>query len=108
MIEKNKSDDIVSGVLLDEHYSLTLTEFCNACKVETRWVVELIEEGILQISNQELVAETNDNWRFTGVCLHRARKVKRLQQDLGINIAGAALVLDLIDENERLRMRLGR
>jgi len=108
MTQKNKSDDILSGVLLDEQYSLTLVEFCNACNVETQWVIELVEEGVVQTANQQPFAKINDDWRFTGVCLNRARKVKRLQRDLGINLAGAALVLDLIDENERLRTRLSR
>ncbi|MEE9157003.1 MAG: chaperone modulator CbpM, partial [Gammaproteobacteria bacterium] len=30
----------------------------------------------------------------------------RLQQDLGINLAGAALALDLLDELRKLRTRL--
>jgi len=93
--------EIITGQLLDEQYSLTITELCGACQVQIQWIVELVDEGILEPSG--LVAE---QWRFPGDSLQLARTVRRLQQDLEINIAGAALVLDLLDENTSLRARL--
>jgi chaperone modulatory protein CbpM len=42
------------------------------------------------------------------VSLRRIRCAERLEEDLGVNSAGAALVLDLLEELERLRTRLGR
>jgi chaperone modulatory protein CbpM len=38
--------------------------------------------------------------------MRRARVASRLQGDLGINLAGVALALQLLDEIEELRERL--
>ncbi len=93
--------DILTGMVLDEEISLTLDELSRACMVQTEWIVELVEEAILDPTGRDIA-----HWHFSGPCLHRTRTVRRLQQDLGINIAGAALVLDLMEEIESLRTRL--
>jgi len=103
MAHDDMTNEILIGLVLDEESLLTITEICSACQVQTEWVVELVDEGIL-----EPTGETSEHWNFSGISLQRARKVKRLQQDLGLNTAGAALVLELIDENERLRAQLCR
>lgn len=92
---------ILTGLLLDERSSLTLGELSRACRVHAEWIVELVDEGILQPSGTDLI-----HWRFTGSCLQRIRTVRHLQQDLGVNIAGAALALDLLDEIDTLRARI--
>jgi len=97
------SKDIVTGLLLDEMHTLTLEELCQACREQTDWIVELVDEGILEPSGRQV-----QSWRFTAISLQRARTVRRLQQDLGVNLAGAALVLDLMDELDKLRARLHR
>jgi chaperone modulatory protein CbpM len=93
--------DILTGLLLDEECSLTLGELSCACGVHAEWVVELVGEGIL-----EPIGRDAAHWRFSGPSLHRARTVRRLQRDLGVNLAGAALALDLMDEIESLRAHL--
>ena len=45
-------------------------------------------------------------WRFTGLHLRHARVAIRLQRDLGVNAAGAALALQLMDELDTVRARL--
>ncbi|MGD8909157.1 MAG: chaperone modulator CbpM [Chromatiales bacterium] len=94
---------ILSGRVLDEMISLSLDELCRACRVRSDWVLELVDEGILEPQRRE-----HGTWRFAGTSLRRVQIVWRLQHDLGINLAGAALALDLIDEIEGLRARLGR
>lgn len=69
--------------------------------METDWLITLVEEGILVPSEPEPA-----RWRFTGVHLRRARRVLRLQRDLNVNLAGAALALELLEELETLRARL--
>ena len=65
--------------------------------------MELVEEGVLTPEG-----EAPGQWRFTGLHLHRARVAARLQRDLGVNLAGAALALELLEEMEVLRARLRR
>ena len=82
--------DILTGLLLDDEVSLSLGE-----------LIELVDEGILEPHGPDAA-----HWRFSGPSLVRALRTRRLQQDLGINLAGAALVLDLLDEIENLHARL--
>jgi len=64
-------------------------------------VMALVEEGLVAPSGAAPA-----EWRFTGVHMHRARVAVRLQKDLGVNIAGAALALQLLEELDSLRARL--
>ncbi len=55
-----------------------------------------------------ITQQQQTQWRFSGSALQRARTAMRLQRDLGINLAGVALAMDLLDEIEELRGRLRR
>ena len=93
----------LTGNLLDERAELSLKEISRACSSSTEWVIELVSEGVL-----EPVGREQEQWRFSGTSLLRARAATRLQHDLDINVAGVALALDLIEEIETLRTRLYR
>ncbi|MCB1876368.1 MAG: MerR family transcriptional regulator [Chromatiales bacterium] len=89
------------GEILEEQVELTLGELCRACQVPAERVVELVEEGIVDPSGPNPA-----RWRFRGMSVQRVRCALRLEQDLGVNVAGAALALDLMEELERMRIRL--
>ncbi len=93
----------LTGVVLDERVEISLVELCDACSASVDWIVELVEEGVLRPGGQE-----QTRWRFSGACLLKARTATRLHHDLQINIAGVALALDLLAENEAMRRRLQR
>lgn len=94
---------LLTGCILEEEEPLTLGELCRACEVPAEHIIALVEEGIL-----DPVGPEAGRWRFTGPSLQRARMAMRLQHDLGVNVAGVALVLDLIEEVEKLRSQLTR
>ena len=94
--------DPLSGIVLDEHVTLTLREVCEICGFEEPAVVEMVREGIA-----EPVSYETSHWEFSGVAVTRLRVAWRLQRDLHINLAGAALALELLEEIERLRMMRG-
>lgn len=87
---------------LDESAILSLSELCHACSAHAEWVVELVEEGVIEPEG----GPEPSGWRFYGTSLRRARVARRLQSDLGINLNGAAVVLELLEEIEVLRLRL--
>jgi len=91
--------------IIDEQNALTLTELSHACSVQSGYIIELVDEGLI---TPQIMAEEHEPhcWRFTGAQMRRARMALRLQSDLGINLAGVALALQLLDEIETLRMRL--
>ena len=91
----------LAGVILDEQAPLTLADLTRACAVHAELIVELVEEGVLAPIGRE-----PHRWRFTGAHMRRARMALRLQRDLGVNLAGAALALQLLDEVEALHARL--
>jgi len=94
---------LLTGVIVEESAELSLQELGRACASSTEWLIELVEEGVL-----EPVGERQSRWRFTGASLKRARTARRLHQDLNINLAGVALALELIEEIESMRERLRR
>lgn len=95
--------NVPDGVVVDVHSEFSLAELCRVCDVSAEWIVELVDEGIL-----EPVDLSSRSWHFSGISMLRAYKVQRLQRDLGVNLAGAALAVELLDEIERLRRRLRR
>lgn len=94
---------ILNGVLIDEHVRMSLGEVCRACSIHAEWVIELVEEGVLEPSGP-----SPEQWQFSPAALQRALVARRLQRDLEINLAGVALALDLLDEIKTLRAQLER
>ena len=98
-----KSHDLLLvhiGTVIEED-SLTLGQLCHACGVHADWIISLVEEGIIEPQGEDIRL-----WRFSGASLVRARSALRLQRDLGVNLAGIALALDLIEELESLRAHM--
>lgn len=91
-----------TGTVIEDD-SLTLEQLCRACGVHAEWVISLVEESIIEPQGNEIHV-----WRFSGASLVRVRSALRLQHDLGLNMAGIALVLDLMEELEDLRAELKR
>jgi len=96
-------DETLEGQMLDETVWLEFTEFCTTLHVERSWVVELVDSGLLVPRGAEPQA-----WRFPASALARVRSTARLVNDLGVNLAGAAVILDLLEERRQLLARLRR
>ena len=93
----------ITGLILEEQTQLSMNDLCRACEAHADRIVDLVNEGVLAVSGA-----APEHWRFTGLQLHRARIALRLESDLGVNLPGAALVLDLLDELSTLRARVDR
>jgi chaperone modulatory protein CbpM len=93
----------LSVEVLDESCEIRLAELCQACAVRAETIIAMVEEGLL-----EPRGSTPVEWRFSGPTLRRVEITLRLQQDLRVNLAGAALAVELLEEIERLQDRLQR
>ena len=93
----------LTGLILEDETGLSLDDLSRACAAQAERIVELVHEGAISP-----LGAAPEHWRFTGVHLQRARVALRLQSDLGVNPAGAALALELLDELAGLRERLQR
>lgn len=91
----------IEGMLLDDAMAVTFAEMEQLCGSSTEVLELLIEEGVLHPRGRN-----PQEWRFSGREVGRARRALRLQRDLDLNLAGAALALDLLDEIETLRAKL--
>ncbi len=103
MTSRDVKTTTLVGTILEEEVVLSLAEVCRASRLPAERVIEMAEEGVI-----EPVGRSPEHWRFRGASLRRLHCAQRLQEDLGVNTAGIALVLDLMDELEQLRARLGR
>jgi chaperone modulatory protein CbpM len=93
-----KKTDLLNGEVVDDTMEITVVELCRSCAVEAALVEAMIDEGIL-----EPVGKHGDDWYFSYISVKRTRTVVRLQRDLGVNLAGAALAIQLLERLERLR-----
>jgi len=89
-----------SVIVLDEE-EITLADLTRTCRVRTEWVMELVDEGVI-----EPRPRTGPQWRFSATSIVRVEKARRLQSDLGVNTPGVALALQLLDRIDALEARL--
>ncbi|KTC87539.1 chaperone modulator CbpM [Legionella drozanskii] len=85
----------------EEWFYLSLTEVTTSFGISRETVIEIIDEGIISAQKDE-----KEEWKFDDEALRCIRTVLRLNQDLGVNLAGAGLALELLKEIDRLHALL--
>lgn len=93
--------EILSGKILEEDSEVSFAQLCDACEVHAESVEAMVEEGIIVP-----IGGGARHWRFTRISVVRVRSVLRMQRDLHVNLAGAALALDLLERIEALNDRV--
>lgn len=94
------------GQVIEDETVITLDELCRNCTIRTEEVITLVEEGILDPEVGPPGRAEAGRWQFHISSVRRVRTVVRLQRDLGVNLPGAALALELLDRIEELQRRL--
>ena len=85
------------ALLVDEG-GLSIEELASACAVTCEWIERHVQGGMLEV-------DRSVGMRFTSVQLLRARRLADIERTFDANDELAALVVDLIEEVERLRGR---
>jgi chaperone modulatory protein CbpM len=80
--------------------TVTLVELCAYTQLSQRDVAVMIDIGLLEPI--EIKAST----QFSARDLRRAQIAKRLMRDLNVNLDGAAMILELLDERDTLHSRI--
>lgn len=75
---------------------MSLDELVSACGQERQWVIELIEEDIIEY-------DVPEREQFTGYQLTIVRRASRLSRDFEASVPAIGLILELLDELEQLR-----
>ena len=91
-------ESFLTGEIFDERSAFSVNDLTRMFAVEERRIVEWVEEGVISVREMDAT-----QWRFSGAQLRRARIAWRLERDLGVNAAGVALALELLEELEQLR-----
>lgn len=91
----------LSGIIIDEHVTITLHDMCQHCGVSADVIIEMVEYGIV-----DPIGEAQEEWNFQAAALQRLQTALRLQHDLGVNLEGVGLIIDLLEEVRVLRERV--
>ncbi|HYN61985.1 MAG TPA: chaperone modulator CbpM [Rubrivivax sp.] len=92
---------ILQCKVVEEEVELSLAELCRACNADTGLIAQLVDQGLIEPRGSAPQA-----WVFGGASLRRTRTAVRLMRDLELNLPGAALAVDLLDEINRLQQAL--
>lgn len=76
---------------------LSIQEACEICQVSPEFIMDLIGYDIIQSK------QPYPNLLFDLSQLKRMKMAIRLQQDLELNLSGIAIIMDLLNEMDRLR-----
>lgn len=93
----------MTGEILSEKSQLAMNDLCERCGLSEATVRAYVEEGVVEAEGEDIA-----RWRFSETSVVRVLKAHRLERDLGLNPAGAALALDLMAQIEELQARLRR
>jgi DNA-binding transcriptional MerR regulator len=80
---------------------LSLHEFAVATGISPTRLARLVRLGLLE-------PEPGAPGRFSAATAARLRRMLRLRADLGVNLAGAAIIVDLMEALDRLDAELTR
>jgi chaperone modulatory protein CbpM len=97
----NGSSMLLVCEVVEEQVEWTLAQLCHSCGAPEELVVELVACGLLDPAGRDPQA-----WRFGGASLGLTRRALRLMEDLGLNAAGAAVAIELLDRIDRLERGL--
>jgi|GEM_PF-1230264 len=81
---------------------ITVQELSSVPGLTVSVLTEMVAFGIIEPSSGDAPAR----WMFSSIAAHRSMRALRLLHDLELNLAGAALVLELMDELQDARARL--
>jgi len=99
MVDPTKPESFVLG----EGDWIAVTEVCRLCLMDISAVVEMVELGVI-VSR----GPSPDEWMVPASAVPRLRIAGRLMRDLGVNVTGAALAVELIESREELERRIRR
>jgi hypothetical protein len=91
---------LLEAHLISEGDWIAATEICQLCRIELAAVHELAELGLLT------PRRAGADWQVPAAALPRLRIVGALMRDLGVNVSGAALAVELLEYQRALERRI--
>lgn len=100
---QNEVIELVSGIIVEDEKAISLVELCRYCSQPAEQIIKMVEQGVIEPIEPML---SYSLWQFTSNSLLRIQTACRLQRDLEVNLAGAVLALELLDEIKALRQQV--
>jgi chaperone modulatory protein CbpM len=88
---------VLHAQLIDETVAIQVDDFCTRLRIEREWIVELVELGAIEPRG----GDAPESWCFALSDVPRVRAMARLVQDLGVNLAGAALIVEMVERRRK-------
>ena len=92
---------VLEAHVLGEGEWLAASEICQLCRLDLEALLELASLGV--VSPRE---RAPGEWQVPVTALPRLRVAGRLIHDLGVNVSGAALAVELLEARRALETRL--
>ncbi|MGB6450827.1 MAG: chaperone modulator CbpM [Steroidobacteraceae bacterium] len=93
--------DLLEARLLGEGDWIGIETLCRVCDLSLDAMTELADLGVVSPRGY-----SPGEWQLPATTLPRLRTLARLMHDLGLNVSGAALAVELIERQRRLEHRL--
>jgi chaperone modulatory protein CbpM len=94
------STQLLEAHLVTEGDWIAVTEICALCRLEPAAVLELGELGLVSARH------SGEAWQVPAAALPRLRVAARLMRDLGVNVSGAVLAIELLERQRSLEHRI--
>jgi DNA-binding transcriptional MerR regulator len=82
----------------------SIEELAQLAEVPPALVQRYLDEGLLE----PVAGHSRTAWFFDDKALFELRRLQRLRRELGVNIAGVAVIHDLLHQIEELKAELDR
>lgn len=96
-----RATQVLEAHVIGEGDWIAATEICQICEIDLEAMRELAALGV--VTAREPAA---GDWELPATALPRLRIVGRLMRDLGVNVSGAALAIELLEEQHSLESRI--
>jgi chaperone modulatory protein CbpM len=96
----NKQQTVLS-ILLEDTTPISFTQVCHKYHISHELLIEMLEHGLFTPQQTPLNAN-----QLKPRDIQRMESAFRLHRDLGINLPGVAVALELLDQMDDLRQEL--
>jgi chaperone modulatory protein CbpM len=96
-----RATQVLEAHVLGEADWIGAAEICQICEIDAEAVRELAALGVVRTREPEPGA-----CQLPATALPRLRVMGRLMRDLGLNVSGAALAIELLEEQRSLERRI--
>ena len=90
-------DNLLIGVLIEESETISYSEVCHKYNIPENLLIEMMEHGLFTNKSADF-----EQLKLNQKELHRIESAFRLHRDLGINLPGVVLAIELLEKIEKL------